>query len=155
MISVYAKALRHTYLQPDIHVHCSNTTPPSDTSENGLNVVYGGYYYLLLKLSDLMDTVRKRFLRSISFKLKNNIYIIRDFFCYANNLDTCPFCIFIIIRQWFWSRMGAPVSFPAAIHLCWSSSIRWCISSCTDIICNARWWIRETRPSPVCGGKST
>lgn len=51
------KGLKVTYLRNDFDMFCENWSPVSDTSDRGHELVWGGVYYLWLKMADLMDTV--------------------------------------------------------------------------------------------------
>lgn len=77
------QAYRWSYYYSDIHLQCSTYSPPTDKSERGLYIVYGGYYYLLLKLSDLLDTVR----------LLINIFLMKKIIMFLQQICLGIFCI--------------------------------------------------------------
>lgn len=54
---MFFKIVYWTYYQGTFNLHCNLATTATDTSILGQHQVYATYYYFLLKILDLFDTV--------------------------------------------------------------------------------------------------
>lgn len=53
----HLQGLRVSYWRGDFDLLCENWSLSTDMSERGYGLVWGGVFYLMLKVADLMDTV--------------------------------------------------------------------------------------------------
>lgn len=55
------QSLRWTYWDSNYDMLCTNWSQPNDFSDSGYAMVWGGVFYMVLKVADLMDTVGQRY----------------------------------------------------------------------------------------------
>lgn len=76
---LFLQIVHATYYQGTFNLRCNEPTPRGDTSDIARRQVFATYFYFLLKVLDLLDTVS---LRIIIEKTKNILPKCRRFSCY-------------------------------------------------------------------------